>query len=226
MFASPVRNGFSHIALPARVMRAAPRISAGNSPNNSSGPERCVTQFRMCQIQIVHPLHDMIGKLIGERESKAIRGAIRRDEVNPGEFRFLPAVERKLRRRQRLFRRDNAASVAFVKPLRLHADLSGFALPAFEAHAKHLHRIRCVRRVRLGVHLVARVRGAQMRKTGSGQENPRRIRMIDGRQYPAVLRARREDRRFPPVPRHRPNPSRSNWRRLPPAPRRERWSIP
>ena len=141
----------------------------------------------MGQIEIVHALHDMIGKLIGEGEAKAIRGAIRRDDINSRDFRFLPAVERELRRRQRLLRRDNAAAVTFVEPLRLHADLSGFALAALEAHSKHLHRIRRVGRLCFGVHVVARVRRAQMSKTRSGQEHPRRIRMIDRCQYPAVL---------------------------------------
>ena len=143
----------------------------------------------MRQVQIVHPLHDVIGKLVGQREAQPARRAVRGDEVDAGQFRLLAAVERKVGRSQRLFRRDDTAAVALVEPLRLHADLAGCRLAAFQAHAKHLHRVRRIGGLRLGVHAIARVGRAQMRQTGAGQQNTRAVGVIDRREDALVAQS-------------------------------------
>jgi hypothetical protein len=75
------------------------------------------------------------------------------------------------------------AAVALVEPFGLLADRAGLGLAALQPLQEHAHRIRqrlarCCR----AVHLVATLGRAEMGEAGSGEDQVRAVRMVDGRE--------------------------------------------
>ena len=148
-------------------------------------PEACGTQFRMGEIEIVHPLGHMIGEFIGESEADAEGHSIAGDDIDAGHFRLFAAIKREAWRHQRFAGAGGGRAIALIEPFRLHADLAWLGLAAFKAHAEDLHRIGQVLLVLLGqilVHGIARRRRAQMGEAGAGQVKIGRIGMANRRQ--------------------------------------------
>ncbi len=124
----------------------------------------------------------MVGELVADGETEAKRRAIRADQVQPNQFRFLARVEREVGRIQRRTRMHDNRAVALVEPFRLHARLSGRGRAAFNTPLEHAHGIS--QRSLLGLltqllmHGIAGRCTAKMREAGSGDQAVRRIRMM------------------------------------------------
>src|SRR5579859_2300404 len=66
----------------------------GQSADEQFRPERTLPQFRMCQIKIVLPLHDMIRVFVSKREAHAQHLAVFADDVKADDFHLFAAIER------------------------------------------------------------------------------------------------------------------------------------
>lgn len=66
---------------------------------------RADTQLGMRQIQVVLAFGDVVGEFIADGETQPVRGAIRADQVQPDQFRFLAAIECEVGRVQGCARR-------------------------------------------------------------------------------------------------------------------------
>ncbi len=143
----------------------------------------------MREVQVVDPLHLVVGEFVAQREAEAIRAAVVADQVDAADLGFFAAIEGKGRRGERLFRRDQHVAVAFIEPFRLHAGLALRGLAAFEAHAKHLHGVRQAVGValQLGVHRITGIGAAEMAQAGAADQQVGRIGVLNWRQQaPAV----------------------------------------
>src|SRR6185437_5373528 len=85
----------------------------------------------MREPEIVLPLRQVIGKLIGEAEPEAPGHASRIDQVDSGDLGLLPAIARECRHLERCPGAHDAGAIALVEPLRLRAHETGgrFATP-------------------------------------------------------------------------------------------------
>ncbi len=165
-------------------------MSGGRSPIRISGPNEALRSLECARIEIVDPLGDVVGELVRQREADAERRAVVADDIDAGDFRLLAGVLREGGRDERRARRHRHGAVALVEPFRLHAGLAFRRLAAFEPHAEHLHGVG-QRFLAVGaellVHGVARRGGAEMRQSGAGEMEMRRVGMVDRRQKPALL---------------------------------------
>ena len=154
------------------------------------GTDRAVAQLRMRAVEVVLLLDDVIGELVADDVADAPRPAGVVGDIDAGDLGLLAAVEPERGDRQRRAGRDDAAAVSLVEPFRLHAGLARGRLAAVLPEAEHLHRVGQRRgrrtRSRRVMHRVARRGAAQMRDAGSGNEQVRGIRVVDGRTQPVV----------------------------------------
>ena len=105
----------------------------------------------------------------------------------PARFRLLAAVQGEGGGGQGRAGRGDDAAVALVEPFRLDPGPAGRGLAAFQPQPEHLHGVRqrrCI--LQVAVHLVAAFGGAQVGQAGSGDQQVRRVRMIDGRADPPL----------------------------------------
>ncbi len=152
-------------------------------------PERTGAQFRMRQIQVVATLHDVIGVFITDGEAQAIRLAIMTDHIQAAQLGLFPAVFGKGRQRKRMSGTHDNAAVTLVEPLGLNTGLPRRRLAAFDAPFEDTHGVGHRGFVAgLLVHLVACRCTAQMCQPGAADQQVRRIRMVERRQDPQLLK--------------------------------------
>ncbi|MNX96657.1 hypothetical protein D3C86_1289830 [compost metagenome] len=99
------------------------------------------TQFRMREVQVIAPLHHMVGELVAQRISEAIRLTVVADHIEAGELRFFTGVFGKRRHRKVCAGAHNDAAVTLVEPFRLRADLAGRWLAALQAPLEDAHGV-------------------------------------------------------------------------------------
>ena len=136
----------------------------------------------MREIEVVPPLHHVVGIFVAEREADAQHLAVVADDVEAGDLALLAAVLRVARKLDRLLRRDQPGAVALVGPFRLHADRAGGRLAALDAELEHLHGVGEVGALQLRVHGIARLRAAEMGQAGQRHDDARRLGMIERQQ--------------------------------------------
>ena len=130
----------------------------------------------MRDVHEVLPFGHVVGEVVGEREADAPRRAAVVDDVDAGHLGLLAGGQRE-RPASAIGLRDgdDDVAVALVEPLGLRADAPGRRLAGLEPQPEHLHRI-AFGAPSAGwlVHLVARLRAADVRETGAGDAQPRR----------------------------------------------------
>ncbi len=171
------------LAVAADAARALDVVGQGADQDfraEGGGPELGVGEE-----EVVLPLGDVVGELVGEREADAVRRAVRADQVDAGDLRLLAGVEREGGAEERGAGADRLGAVALVEPFGLHAGKLG-RLAAFEAHAEHLHRVG--QRLDGGalVHGVAGGGAAEMGEAGAGEVQMRRVGVGDRGEEPAL----------------------------------------
>jgi hypothetical protein len=103
-----IRQVMRHVRLPGQERLLPDRLAAATDQRGAMHvgrqladqqlrSDRRGAQFRMRQIQVVHALHHVVGKLIREREAEAERRAVAADDVDPGKLRLLAAVQCEVR---------------------------------------------------------------------------------------------------------------------------------
>ena len=140
----------------------------------------------MREIEVVPPLHDVVGIFVAEREADAEHRAVVADHVEAGDLALLAAVLGVAGKLDRLLRRDQPGAVALVGPFRLHADRARLRLAALDAELEHLHGVGEVVALQLGVHGIARLRAAEMGQAGQRHDDVRRLRMVERQKQPLL----------------------------------------
>ncbi len=152
-------------------------------------PERTGAQFRMRQIQVVATFHDMVGVFITNGEAQTIRLAVMTDHIQAAQLGLFPAIFGKGRQRKRMSGAHDNAAITLVEPLWLNTGLPRSRLAAFDAPFENTHGVGHRSFVSgLLVHLVACRRTAQMGQPGAADQQVRRIRMVERRQDPQLLK--------------------------------------
>ncbi len=101
MFASPDRNGFSKIASALAADAAGAFDARGQVADQQFGADGAGPQLGMGEVEVVLPLHHVVGEFVGQREADPERRAVRADDVEAGDLRLLAAVQREGGRGQR-----------------------------------------------------------------------------------------------------------------------------
>ena len=96
----------------------------------------------MGEPQVILFLGHMVGEFVAERETDPDRLTFGIDDVDAGDLRLLPAVERKGRAHQIALGRNEDGAVALVEPFGLSACGAPRWLAAFEPKLEHPHGVR------------------------------------------------------------------------------------
>ncbi|MNP11805.1 hypothetical protein D3C76_1040100 [compost metagenome] len=131
----------------------------------------------------------MIGELVAQGITDAIRLTVVADYIEAGELRFFTGVFGKRRHRKVCAGAHNDAAVTLVEPFRLRADLAGRWLAALQAPLEDAHGVghagfNCAV---LLVHFVPRRSAAQMGQAGAADQAVGRVFVVQRRQDIALL---------------------------------------
>ncbi len=173
-----------HSSWPSRRMRLVPSRWAG-SAQAQLWAEAAGAQLGMGQVQVVAPLHHMVGKLVAQRIAKAVRRTVGTDQVQPDQLWLLAGILGEHRQRQVGARAHDDATVALVEPLRLRALLACRRPTAIEAPLEHAHAVGHRAFGLLLMHLVAGCGTAQVGQPGAGDQAVRRVRVVQWWQHAA-----------------------------------------
>ncbi|MNR01578.1 hypothetical protein D3C85_1173860 [compost metagenome] len=143
----------------------------------------------MGEVQVVAPFHHMVGELVTQRITDAIRLAVVADDIKAGQFRFFAGVFGKRRHREVRARAHNDAAVTLVEPFRLRANLAGDGFPALQAPLEYTHGVGHAgfNGAVLLVHFVPGCGAAQMGQTGAADQAVGRVFVVQRRQDIALL---------------------------------------
>ncbi|MNC49699.1 hypothetical protein D3C75_988970 [compost metagenome] len=147
------------------------------------------TQLRMSEIQVVAPLHDVVGELITQCITDTVRLAVVADHIQAGQFRLLTGVLGKRRHREVRTGTHDDAAVALVEPLRLRADLLRCRFAALQPPLEHAHGVGHAGfdfTVVL-VHFVPRRGAAQMGQAGAADQAMGGVFVVQRRQDLVLL---------------------------------------
>ena len=141
------------------------------------GPNRTSPQFGPCQVQVIPPLETVVAELVALRHPEAPRSARCIHHVHARDLRFLAAIVRVFRYRERFAMGPQIRAATLIEPLGRNADGAGRRLPLLHAPLVHAHAVR--QRLCPGMHGVAIGRALGMRQPGAAQQTTRGfIRMI------------------------------------------------
>jgi hypothetical protein len=135
------------------------------------------------QVQVILTFHDVVGELVADCITQAIRLAIVANDVEAAELGLFAGVFGERWQRERLTRPNDDAAVALVEPLRLYASLPRARFTALHAPFEDAHGVGHGRFV-TGVlmHFVPCRGAAQMGQARAADEHVRRVRVIQRRQ--------------------------------------------
>src|SRR5207248_3812250 len=135
----------------------------------------------MGKIEVILPLHHVVGIFIAERKAEPERGSVRGNHIDAGNLGLLAAIEREVRQNEISAGWSNNRAVALIEPFRLNACRPRRGLAALEAEIEHLDRVCLIAGCGIGllVHLVAGGGAAEMSKAGPGHQAMSATGMID-----------------------------------------------
>ncbi|MNI66171.1 hypothetical protein D3C73_1217180 [compost metagenome] len=143
----------------------------------------------MGEVQVVAPLHDVIGELVAQRETDAVWQAVIANHIEARQLGFFTGILGKRRHREVRAGAHDDAAVTLVEPLRLRTHLPVCRLATLQAPFEDAHGVGHARfhRAIMLVHLVPRRSAAQVRQAGAADQAMGRVFVVQRRQDFALL---------------------------------------